>query len=158
VAVGFGPFWVMQPKNLPNGNTDSTASWGGGGGGWGLNSPPPPPPSAGVAGIAARREWDGPVQGMMLPGAKGHGGPGQKTGLPIGCVWGGETDRSRECCRLAQRDMAGRVGRHRAILSRDLKITEKRRKSAITIFSRLMSPPISPVRTICSSVVKPQAN
>ena len=29
------------------------------------------------------------VPGMMLPCAKGHGGPGQNTGLPIGCVWGG---------------------------------------------------------------------
>jgi hypothetical protein len=70
---------------------------------------------------------------------KGHGGTGHKAGLPIGCGQGRETDRYMECCRLAQRDMAGRVGRHRAILSRDLKITKKRRKSAITLFSRLMT-------------------
>jgi hypothetical protein len=131
---------------------------GGGGGGGGVGGGGGGGPPAGVTGIAARREWDGLVPGMMLPCAKGHGGPGQQTGLPIGCGQGRETDRYMECCRLAQRDMAGRVGRHRAILSRDLKITKKRRKSAITLFSRLMSPPRFPVRTICSSVVKPRAN
>jgi hypothetical protein len=36
--------------------------------------------------------------------------------------------------------------------------SKKRHKSAIYIFNRLICPPRPPVRTICSSLDKPQAN
>jgi len=79
-------------------------------------NPAPPPPSyrlnrgwggkgigghwtatAGQSGIAARREWAGPVRGMLLAGAKGHGETGHKMGSSYWLHAGRETDRSREC-------------------------------------------------------------
>jgi hypothetical protein len=131
------------PQKSPHGPPPPPPGRGGGGGGCNFGSPPPPPPHQ----LGVRRP--GPGNDVAWRKGTWRAGPKDRSSYWL-CV-GGETDRSRECCRLAQRDMAGWVGRHLAILSRDLKITKKRRKSAITIFSRLMSPPISPVRTICSS-------
>jgi hypothetical protein len=83
-------------KVLPRvGNTEVFTASGGGGGkvSTALTLPSPcsehPPPSRLQTGIAAHGELGGPVREMQLPGAKGHGGTGHKTGLPIGWVQGG---------------------------------------------------------------------
>ncbi len=134
---------------------------GGGGGGW-RTSPltvkgprsPPPHQSAGVAGVAACSEWDGVVQGMLLPGAKGHGGMGHRTSLPIACMQGGWRTGPGNA-------VAWHKGKWRDwwgdILSWD---SEFKKEAQIddNFLNMLMRPLGPPVRIICSSHDKPWAN
>jgi hypothetical protein len=55
---------------------------------------------------------------MLLAGAKGHGETGHKMGSSYWLHAGRETDRSGECFSLAQRGMAGRVGRQSVMWSK----------------------------------------
>ncbi len=74
--------------------------------------------------------------------------------LPIGCMWGGRGTGPENAVALQKGH--GRVGQKK--FCHVTQNPQKRHKSAINFFDRLMSPTRPPVRIICSSLDKPQDN
>ncbi len=74
--------------------------------------------------------------------------------LPIGCMWGGMWTSPGNAVALQKRH--GMVGQEK--FCHVTQNPQKRQKSVITFFTRLLSPPRPPVRIICSSLDKPHDN
>jgi hypothetical protein len=81
-----------------------------------------------------------------------------RTSQRVFLLAGREADWSGECCSLAQRGMAGGVGKHLRYPCHMTQNSKKRRKSVVYIFSRCRSPPRRSFGIIGRSLDKLQAN